>query len=254
MDDAVLAHLQQAVQAEPGDASARLALMQGLVTAERWQEAEEVGQTLLAEANPPAAVHACLGIVYAKQARVEEAVQQCRQALVLSPEDALTLFNLGVLLVRQEDVAGAIECLEKAAAQAAEWAEAHYTLGTLLLRQERTYDALRAFERATEHRTPYPEAHFNCGNAHALRGLNEDGSLDYYELDRAATSYKTAIQERPGYAAALFNLGMVYQRMRSAEGLRVWNQYLEATQEQPEEDIWRLRAQEYVRDLEDNLR
>jgi hypothetical protein len=47
---------------------------------------------------------------------------------------------------------------------------------------------------------------------------------------------------------------MVYQRMGSAEGVRVWNQYIEAAQDLPEEEIWRLRAQEYTRDLQDRLR
>lgn len=249
-----LAHLQQAVQAAPTDTAARLALVQALITAQHWDEAAEAGRPLLHADSPTAAVYACLGLVAAKQEHIEEALQHWRQALELTPDDALTLFNLGTLLAHQGDTATACTYLEQAVAQAPEWAEAQYTLGTLLLRLERTYEALQAFERATTWRTPYPEAHFNSGNAHALRGLNADGSLDYYELDRAATAYKTAIQQRPGYAAALYNLGMVYKRMRSAEGLRVWNQYLEATQELPEEEPWRLRAQEYLRDLEDRLR
>jgi hypothetical protein len=42
--------------------------------------------------------------------------------------------------------------------------------------------------------------------------------------------------------------------MGSAEGVRVWNQYIEAVQDLPDEEIWRLRAQEYTRDLQDRLR
>jgi hypothetical protein len=42
--------------------------------------------------------------------------------------------------------------------------------------------------------------------------------------------------------------------MGSAEGVRVWEQYVEATQDLPDEEIWRLRAQEYKRDLQDRLR
>jgi hypothetical protein len=87
-----------------------------------------------------------------------------------------------------------------------------------------------------------------------MRGLDTDGTLDYYELDCAINAYKTAIQQRPGYTAALYNLGMIYGRMTSSEGVRVWDQYLEATREKPEEDAWRLRAQEYKRDLQDRLR
>ena len=34
----------------------------------------------------------------------------------------------------------------------------------------------------------------------------------------------------------------------------VWDQYLEAAQDRPEEETWRMRAQEYQRDLQDRLR
>jgi len=254
MDDTELARLQQTVQADPADSAARLALLHGLVEARRWHEAEQVGGPLLQAEDAPVAVYTCMGIIYGKQGRWDEAVQQCRQALALYPDDVLTLFNMGILLVRQDDTKAALECFEKVVEQASDWAEAHYTRGTLLLRQERYQEAIRAFDRAIECRTTYPEAHFNRGNAHALRGLESDGALDYYELDCAINAYKTALQQRPGYAAALYNLGMVYQRMGSAEGLRVWNQYIEATQDLPDEEIWRLRAQEYTHDLQDRLR
>lgn len=259
MDDTELARLRQAVQAAPADAAARLALLQGLIAAAQWAEAEPVGSALLHNESPldpglQAAVHAGMGIVYGKRGRWEEAAQQCRQALALQPDDALVLFNLGIALARQGDAKAALECLEKVVAQEPQWAEAHYTLGTLLLRQERYHEAVRAFDRAIDCRATYPEAHFNRGNAHAMRGLEPDGALDYYELDCAISAYKTAIQQRPGYAAALYNLGMVYQRMTSSEGLRVWEQYLAATQDMAEEEIWRLRVQEYTRDLQDRLR
>ena len=254
MDDTELARLHQAVQADPADTAARLALLHGLVTAKCWPEAEQVGSPLLEGAGAPAAVHTCMGMVYGQQGRWDEAVQQYRQALTLQPDDALVLFNLAILLARQDDTKAALECLEKVVTHEPEWAEAHYTLGTVLLRQERYQEATKAFDRALECRATYPEAHFNRGNAHALRGLEADGSLAYYELDCAINAYKMAIQQRPGYAAALYNLGMVYQRMGSAEGVRVWEQYVEATQDLPDEEIWRLRAQEYKRDLQDRLR
>src|SRR5712691_3929416 len=232
MDDTELARLHQAVQADPVDTAARLALLYGLVVARRWHEAEQVGNPLLQAEDAPAAVHTCMGTVYGKQGRLDEAVQQCRQSLALAPDDVLALFNLGTLLARQDDSKAALECLDTVVDHAPDWAEAHYTRGTVLLRQERYQEAIRAFDRA----------------------LEADGSLNYYELDCAINAYKTAIQQRPGYTAALYNLGMVYQRMGSAEGVRVWNQYIEAAQDLPDEEIWRLRAQEYTRDLQDRLR
>ena len=254
MDETELARLRQAVQTDPADTEARLALLQGLSATEQWAEAAQVGSALLEDEGGRATVHACMGFVYGKQGHWDEAIQQCQQALALSPDDALLLFNLGLALARQGDAKAALEYLEKAVAQEPQWAEAHYNLGTLLLQQQRYHEAIKALDGALECRTTYPEAHFNRGNAHALRGLEADGSLDYYELDCAINAYKTAIQQRPGYAAALYNLGMVYQRMRSAEGLRVWDEYVEATQDLPDEEVWRLRVQEYKRDLQDRLR
>lgn len=254
MDDTELARLHQEAQADPADTEARLALLQGLIAAAQWSEAAQVGSALLQDAGAQTTVHACMGIVYGKQGRWDEAVQQYHQALALHPDETLVLFNLAIALARQGDTKAALESLERAVAQEPQWAEAHYSLGTLLLQQERYHEAIKALERALECRSTYPEAHFNRGNAHALRGLEADGSLGYYELDCAINAYKTAIQQRPGYAAALYNLGMVYQRMTSSEGLRVWDQYVEATQALPEEEVWRLRAQEYRRDLQDRLR
>ena len=108
------------------------------------------------------------------------------------------------------------------------WAEAHYALGTALLHRERYREAINAFDEALELRPSYPEAEFNRGNAYAMRGLADNGTMDYYELDCAVQAYKKAIQQRPGYPAALYNLGMVYKRMNSSEGLRVWDEYMEA--------------------------
>ncbi|MDH3599691.1 MAG: tetratricopeptide repeat protein [Candidatus Tectomicrobia bacterium] len=254
MDDTDLTPLRQAVQAVPDDAEARLALLQALVAAEQWQEADEVSLPLRQHDAPPDAALTLLAIISGKLGRWDEAVQTCHQALELQPDDALLLFNLGTALAHQDDVEAARKAFEKAIEQQEDWAELQYNWGTVLLRQEHYTDALDAFERATELRESYVEAHFSCGNVHAMKGLEANGSLDYYEIDCAINAYKRAIQHRPGYPAALYNLGMLYGRMGSDEGLRVWDQYLEATDELDEEATFRVRAQEYKRDLQDRLR
>ena len=125
MDDTELARLHQAVQADAADTAARLALLHGLVMAQRWHEAEQVGSPLLQAEDAPTAVHTCMGIVYGKQGRLDEAVQQCRQALAVDPDDILALCNLGSLLARQDDPKAALECLDKVVDHAPDWAEAH---------------------------------------------------------------------------------------------------------------------------------
>ncbi|MGE3536108.1 MAG: tetratricopeptide repeat protein [Candidatus Tectimicrobiota bacterium] len=254
MENTELGVLQRAVQANPADAEARLALLRGLIDAARWPEAEALARALLQEMEPPPEVHGALGLVLGKQGRWAEAAQQCQQALAGQPDDALALFNLSLAQARQGDLEAALAGLNTVVTLEPAWAEAHYSLGTLLLQQQRYHEALQALERAGECRSPYPEAQFNRGNAHALRGLDADGSLNYYELDCAINAYKMAIQQRPGYTAALYNLGMVYQRMGSAEGLRVWEQYLEAAATHLDEDTWRARAQAFKEDLAYRLR
>ena len=254
MAETELERLRQAVQIAPEDQEARLALLQALVAGAYWQEAEEVGDTLQQQGALPVEAHVLLGTIYAKRERLDEAIQQYRQAFTVQPDDALLLFNLGTLLAQQGEYATAREMLDKAVALHGGWAELHYNLGTVRLRQEHYSEAIDAFKRAIELRENYAEAHFSRGNAHAMQGLRADGSLDYYELDCAINAYKMAILHRPGYTAALYNLGMLYGRMGSAEGRRVWGQYLEAASTLETEETWRLRAREYKRDLEDRLR
>lgn len=254
MEATELERLRQAVQAAPEDAEAHLALLQALVADEHWEDAEAVGDALLQHDPPPAAIHALLGVVYAKRARLEEAVEQARQALSFQADDALVLFNLGTVLVRQGEYEEARQMLEQAKARQDTWPELYFNLGVVALHQERYNDALDAFESATEQREGYAEAHFSRGNVHAVKGLGIDGSLDYYEIDCAINAYKAAVQHRPQYTAALYNLGMLYGRMSSSEGVRVWEQYLDAAQDLEAEETWRMRAQEYKRDLEDRLR
>src|SRR5919199_6949840 len=100
MDDTDLARLHQAMQDDPADPEARLALLQGLMAAEQWAEAAQVGSALLQDDRVRPTVHAGMGIVYGKQGRWDEAVQQCQRALALAPDDPLVLFNLGVALAR----------------------------------------------------------------------------------------------------------------------------------------------------------
>jgi tetratricopeptide (TPR) repeat protein len=197
VDTTDITQLRQAVQTAPQDREARLALLQALVTHEVWQEARDVGSTLLQEASPPPSVHALMSLAYAGCAQADKAIEQGRLALEQQPDDALLPFNLGTLLSRQGKLEAALEWLEKAVRQHETWPEAQYNLGTVLLHLERYHEALDAFERALEQRDSYPEAHFNRGNAHALLGLDPDGNLDYYELDCAINAYKAGLHGRP---------------------------------------------------------
>jgi tetratricopeptide (TPR) repeat protein len=254
MEGTDLTLLRQAVQVAPDDDDARLSLLEALIAAEAWQEADAIGAILLDRDPVPTAAHGMLAMVYGKLERWEACVAQGRLAAAHQPDDALVSFNLGMGLGHQGHYDEAIEAFDRVLKSHDDWAQAHYNRGIALLARERQDDALDAFERATELCESYAEAHFGCGNVHALKALESSGLLDYYELDCATTAYKRAIQHRPGYAAALYNMGMLYGRMGSDEGIRVWDQYLEVASALPEEETYCMRAREYKRDLQDRLR
>ena len=159
-DEAEITRMQQAVEADPADSDTRLALLQLLVEAARWKEAEQAGDVLLQEESPAAAAHALMGIVYGKSRRWDAAVGQCRQALEKQPDDPLVMFNLGSLLVQQGDPQAAIEHLEKVTKMQSDWAEAHYALGTALLNRERYREAINSFDDALDLRPAYPGSRF----------------------------------------------------------------------------------------------
>ena len=253
MDDAELTSLRQAVQEAPEDTEARLALFNALVANEQWEEADEVSAPLLQLDAVPGGAHALFALTYGKLERWAEAVQHSQQALDLQSDDPLLLFNLGTALGHLEDFEEAKRAFEKAVEQQEDWAELQFNLGTICLRLENYSEALDAFERATELRETYAEAHFSCGNVHAMKALDPDGSLDYYEMDCAITAYKRAVHHRPDYTAALYNLGMLYGHMGSDEGLRVWDQYLEAAGEIDEEQTWCMRARQYKERLQERI-
>lgn len=254
MDDTELTGLRQAVQEAPEELERRLALLKALVTHERWQEADEVSGPLLQEDPVRGNVHGLLALTYGKLERWDEAIQQSQKALDLQPDDTLLLFNLGTALGNMDEIEAAHRAFEKAAEQQADWAELQFNLGAIRLRLEAYSEALDAFERAAELREAYAEAYFSCGNVHAMKALDASGKLDYYEMDRAITAYKRAVHHRPGYTAALYNLGMLYGHMKSDEGLRMWDQYLEAAGELDDEQTFCMRARQYKENLQERLR
>ena len=154
-----------------------------------------------------AEAHENLGNALAKlPGRLKDAIAQCEEAIRLKPEVALTHLDLGSALAqfpgRLDD---AIAQFHEALLLQPDNAEAHNNLGSALLNVPgRQDDAIAQFQEALRLKPDYAEAHYNLGNA-VLRV--------HGRMNDAAAHYEQALRLKPNYAEAYNNLGLVHARM-----------------------------------------
>ena len=155
-------------------------------------------QALRLKPNYPEA-HYNLGIVLARQDKLDEAVASYQQALRLKPNYPEAHNNLGTVLARQGRLDEAIASYQQALRLKPDDPEAHHNLGLVLAKQNKLDEAVASYQQALRLKPNYPEAHSNLGNA-----LQEQG-----RLDEAVASCQQALRLKPDSAEAHHNLGIV---------------------------------------------
>src|SRR5262249_52741862 len=76
------------------------------------------------------------------------AIDACKKALAIDPQDAQAWYNLGIALADQKDLAGAIDAFKKASKINPSYANAHGAMGLVLRDQGNFVEAIAATERA----------------------------------------------------------------------------------------------------------
>ena len=97
---------------------------------------------------PTAEAHTFLGWTYSFQGRIDEAIQECHNAIAVDPDYGNPYNDIGVYLMQQGDLDGAIPWLEKAK-QAPRYEPRQFpymNLGRIYLRRGKWTDAMREFE------------------------------------------------------------------------------------------------------------
>ena len=176
-----------------------------------------------------------LGTELQAEGRLDEAVEQYRQVLALTPDDALAHSNLGTALAAQGRLDEAVGHYERALALAPGDADAHSNLGNALLSLGRADEGVASLRRALDVDPGSAEAHAALGIA-----LHDGGALDEAvghlrraidlgivsaelhnrlgialgsegRLDEAAAEFRRAIDLEPGDVDAHANLGTALQ-------------------------------------------
>ena len=183
-----------------GSLCAGLLLILGLLSRNRaW--AYESQETLWADTlakNPDCwLARNNLGTALSRKGKMDEAIEQFRQAVEIDPHLVSGYNNLGLALFQEGRVDEAMEQYQKALGIDAHSAEAHYDLGLAYAKKGRLDEAIEQYQKALEIKPDYAQAHNNLGNAFLQKG----------RLQEAIAEYEKTLEIDPTLAAVDNNLG-----------------------------------------------
>ena len=174
-----------------------------------------------------------IGVVLARQGRVDEAIDHYERAITARPRFAAAHDNLGWALAKQGRAAAALEHYREALRIDARYVSAYNNLGNLLLEQGDVDQAVASFEKAVLYQPGYAEGHNNLGVALYQRGRTEEALaqflivvalkpynvkahynagailLDRGDREGAGAHFREALGYEPGFADAHYGLGQV---------------------------------------------
>ncbi|MGA7616457.1 MAG: tetratricopeptide repeat protein [Thermoanaerobaculia bacterium] len=139
--------LREAVERNPKDPAARIALVQALLSFQMWSEAEREADAGLAEC-PSADLYLLAGQIRMQRNHLGDALPLFERAAALEPTNAAIQYSLGWSLFKLNRVEDAIVPLQRAAARSDD-RRADYLLGLSFHRQQRWAEALAAFEKVS---------------------------------------------------------------------------------------------------------
>lgn len=187
----------------PGLASGSLQqckqLAMELIGSERYCEAEQIYEQLLASGQADAQVCANLAALHQIAGRAAESIPLLEQAIFLQPAYPEALLNLGNALQTTGRSEDAIRAFRQAIALNPALPEAHTGLGVALQAQGQLEEAIDHHREALVLRPAYPAAWSNLGLALRTRGDC---------LQEAIAAFREALRLKPDYPEALSNLGI----------------------------------------------
>lgn len=149
------------------------------------------------QANPDAAfAHYDLGAAYAKQGRLNEAINEYKTALKFKPDYASAHYNLGNAYAKQGRFDVAIGEYRTALIFNPNIADAHNNMGAIYYNHGCLNDAIKEYKAALILNPDLATAHNNLGTVYFNQG----------HIDEAIIEYKTAIRLKPDYPTARKNL------------------------------------------------
>jgi tetratricopeptide (TPR) repeat protein len=149
-----------------------------------------------------------LGTVLAASGRIQEAIAQYDQALVINPGDPETHNNLGSALSKSGAIEQAILQYEQALRIRPRYPHARYNLGNQLLKTGKVPEAISQYEYATRLEPDFPEAHEMLGSLLITVGKPRE----------ALGHLRRALELKPDMVEAQNNLAWLLATLPPADG------------------------------------
>ncbi len=147
--------------------------------------------------------HYGLGLSLFKTGRMQDAIEQFRQAIALKQDYFEAHNNLGVTLVQLGRPKEAIEEYGQALVVKPDYIEARNNLGVALVQTSQPQEAIEHYREALRQKPDYVEALSNLGSAYKALG----------QYQKAIEQYEKALKLRPDYVDALNNLGNAFSAL-----------------------------------------
>jgi len=166
-----------------------------------WQDSVRLFKHTVAVTTNNHSTYYNLGNVYARQGRLQEALESYRQALRINSDYPDVYNSLGVILFRQGKTTEAIGQYAEALKRNPAYANAYFNMGVALAAQDRLEDALACYDQALKIKPKFTEAHNNMGIIMAQQR----------RLPEAIVHFRAALDINPWDQAAADNLRIVLQ-------------------------------------------
>ncbi len=187
-----------------------------------WQDSETLWTHALRCTTRNYFAHGHLGHALGEKGKLDDAIAQYQEALLIKPDEAESHNNLGNALLQKGRVDDAITHYEQALQFKPGEAEMHYNLANAFLQKGSVDDAITQYQETLEIKPGHAAAHVNLGNAFLQKG----------KVDDAISHYELALQIRPDFAPAHHNLGLAFSRKGRADDAIV--QFQQALQFSPD--------------------
>jgi Tfp pilus assembly protein PilF len=168
-----------------------------------WANSQTLWEDSLRKAPSYWVPHMNLGLTYAQQGRIEEAISHYRTALQFNPNSVHLHNNLGVALLERGQIEDAIGHYVMALRLKSDYAETHNNLGVAMFRQGQFDRAMAHYREALRLDPDFGKAHNNLGNVLVEKG----------QFDEAIVHYSRALELKSNYPEAHNNLGVALAQL-----------------------------------------
>jgi cytochrome c-type biogenesis protein CcmH/NrfG len=157
-----------------------------------WQNSGTLFRHTIAVTKGNQVAYYNLGEYCFSQGQLDEAIDNYRKAIQISPSYDDALNNLGAALAVKGELDEAIARIRESIHYRPDKADAYYNLGNVFIMQHKLDEAAIAYTEALRLKPDYPEAHNNLANVLLTQG----------HRDAAVQHYREALRLNPGHEGA----------------------------------------------------